>query len=188
MRLLWVIIIMIIIPDMMVSCDTRVVEFDIERSGEKSFEIQPNQVSFENHDFTICLRCKFWTWNTKIIFQNQKMFLGIRNFEAATGHIFYNGSSIFKFSTIGLKVSSTLWNSICLIYNSSISSLTIAINERVQSTSGNLTKLDSGSVLSKITVGSTFLGQITDFNIWSQALNQTLVDAYIQCSNELLER
>lgn len=107
-----------------------------------------------------------------------------------TVDLYYKEENIFAFSASSLKVSPTNWNSMCLSYNSKKSTITIAINEYVKTKPLNVTLLD---IQSKITVGTTyerftFSGQIADFNIWNQSLNETMIKAYINCSHDFQQR
>ena len=193
MRLLWLILLSSIFLAMKISCDTQVIEFDLERrAGSNFFEVQPNQIPLKNQDFTICLRCKFWTWNTRIIFKGDNFFMGIATSDFESGVVFHN-STFARFSAKGLKISSSLWNSMCLVYSSKMPSLTIAINDFVEVLSANVTKIDIASIQRRITIGSSsepnmFSGQVTDLNVWNSALNETYFKAFIRCSNEFLQR
>ena len=193
MRLLWLILLSSIFLAMKISCDTQVIEFDLERrAGSNFFEVQPNQIPLKNQDFTICFRCKFWTWNTRIIFKGDNFFMGIAASDFESGVVFHN-STFARFSAKGLKISSSLWNSMCLVYSSKMPSLTIAINDFVEVLSANVTKIDIASIQSQIIVGTTseynmFSGQVTDLNIWNSALNETYVKAFIRCSDEFPQR
>ena len=193
MRLLWLILLSRIFLAIKISCDTQVIEFDLERrAGSNFFEVQPNQIPLKSQDFTICLRCKFWTWNTRIIFEGVNFFMGIAASDFESGVVFHN-STFARFSAKGLKISSSLWNSMCLVYDSQMPSLTIAINDFVEVLSANVTKIDIASIQSQIIVGTTseynmFSGQVTDLNIWNSALNETYVKAFICCSDEFPQR
>jgi hypothetical protein len=169
----------------------QVIEFGTETREENFFEIQPNLGESESQDFSICFRCKFWTWGTKIIFDTNKMFFALRDFKTKLGILVFKNQTDIQFSSRALEVSPTIWNSFCIIYNSIIANVTFVINNQKESNNQNISKDEIKSLKSKIMIGGSqhystiyrFSGQISDFNIWDRTLNETEVTAFMStCS------
>jgi hypothetical protein len=169
----------------------QVIEFGTETREENFFEIQPNLGESESQDFSICFRCKFWTWGTKIIFDTNEMFFALRYYKNKVGELVFENQPYIKFSTTALKVSPTIWNSFCIIYNSIIANVTFVVNNQKESNNQNISRDEIKSLKSKIMIGGSqhystiyrFSGQISDFNIWDRSLNETEVTAFMStCS------
>jgi len=176
----------------------RALEFGIENRADNFLEVQPNRTGFKNLDFTICFRCKFWTWGRMVLFETEEdhIFLFLRTWELKLGSLFFLND--IQFPMESLKVSPTLWNSFCLIHNSTNSSVTIAINDFKESYRLNTTGLTTDDISKQIFIGSNpfltedylrFSGQVTDFNFWNRPLNSTTVEDFMSgCSEKLYER
>jgi len=169
----------------------QVIEFGTENREENFFEIQSNPGESESQDFSICFRCKFWTWGTKIIFDTNEMFFALRDYKNKVGELVFENQQNMIFSTTALKVSPTIWNSFCIIYNSIIANVTFVINNQKESNNQNISKDEIKSLKSKIMIGGSyhystyfrFSGQIRDFNIWDRTLDETQVTAFMStCS------
>jgi hypothetical protein len=175
----------------------KVIEFGTERVEGNYLEVQPIVLSQRILDFSICVRFKFWTWGTKILFGSQDIFLALLQQQPATissGVVVMNNSAVARFETSSLKISPTLWNSICLAYNSSNASVTIAINNFSSSYRSNLSMDVISTLKNRIMIGDSpnyhfsgdyrFSGQVTDFNIWNKTLNELEIKSFtIECSN-----
>ena len=173
----------------------QVAEFGIETKRDNYFEILPNQENVNSLDFSICLRCRFWTWNDKIVFSSNVMELFLTN----QNNVFELLSQTIEFPLDSLKVSPTLWNSFCFVHNSTNSSVTVDINGFKDISHIYTTTLKKDDLKKKITIGDAsthdwgeyhrFSGQITDFNFWNKALNPTeVLDFVTGCSEKLFEK
>jgi Concanavalin A-like lectin/glucanases superfamily len=165
----------------------QVIEFGTETREENFFEIQPNPGESESQDFSICFRCKFWTWGPKVIFDTNEMVFALREYKSKLGDFYLKNSPKIKFSIVALKVSPNIWNSFCIIYNSTITSVMIVINNQKESHNHSVQRDEMESLKSKIMIGSykdfRFSGQISDFNIWDRTLDETEVTAFMStCS------
>ena len=169
--------------------------FGIEAKAQNYFEILPNHVNGNSLDFSICLRCRFWTWNDKIVFSSNVMELFLTN----QNNVFELLSQTIEFPLDSLKVSPTLWNSFCFVHNSTNSSVTVAVNGFKNISYLNTTALKKEDLKKKITIGDVFnhdwvgyyrfSGQITDFNIWNMALNPLEILDFVKgCSEKLFEK
>ena len=183
------------------STAVQVVEFGIDRIEGNVFEIQPNEVNQPIVDFSICLRFKFWTWDTKVLFGTNFMFFIM--FPPSTrlndAYLVLNDSYGIPFDIRDMKVSPTLWNSFCWAYNSTNASLTMAVNNYRTSQGVNKTIMESGSLGSRIMVGDDpkdeprgfrrFSGLVTDVNVWNRTLNENEIKSFtLQCSDGLYSR
>ena len=167
----------------------QVVEFGTERIEGNVFEIQPNDVIQPIVDFSICIRFKFWSWDYKILFGNSFMFFVMFPPRA---FLVLNDTFGVPFDVEELKVSPTLWNSFCWAYNSTNSSLTLAVNNFTQSTNVNKTMMEPESLRSTIMIGDNpqnirgyyrFSGQVTDVNVWNRTLNEREIKSFtIHCT------
>ena len=129
---MWRITLIILIAGILVAdvFAVKVIEFGAERKEGNVFEIQPNEVTQIFADFSICLRCRFWTWDFKVLFGTSFMSLVIFPPEPGfpDAYLVLNGSVGATFDFEDMKVSPTIWNSFCLTYNSSNSSILLALN------------------------------------------------------------
>jgi len=172
---------------------TEVVELGVDSKGENFFDVLPNQAPLKSLDFSICFRCRFWTWKLMVVFKSSVMGFLVRDTEHNQLSFTMSGTSA-AFPMNGLKISPTLWNSICIVHNSELSILTLAINGHVNISSFNETGLNKEDLLKTMTIGdspgySGFEGQMTDFNFWSKALSPSDISAFVtECSDKLFER
>ena len=174
----------------------QVAEFGIETKAQNYFEILPNQENVKSLDFSICLRCRFWTWNDMVVFVTETMKLEL---SLVRSNFFGFLGQAFPFPLAALKVSPTLWNSFCFIHNSTNSSVTVDVNGFKDISHFYTTALKKDDLKKKITIGGVsthdwgeynrYSGQITDFNFWNRALNPTEVFNFVTgCSEKLFER
>lgn len=174
------------------------IEFGIENRSENFLEVQPNRAALKTLDFTVCLRCKFWTWGSMIVFETGDVgiYLFLRSWELNFGSFFF--SEVTKFQMSNLNISPTLWNSFCFIHNTTNSSITIAINNFMESYHLNTTDIHIEDISKTIFIGRRpnvassmlrFSGQVADFNFWNMALISADVQDFISgCSEKLFER
>ena len=171
----------------------QVAELGIKTKRDNYFEILPNQVTLQSLDFSICLRCRFWTWSGKIVFSSEIMSLS-----------FYKSIGVFRmvktieFPIYGLKFSPTLWNSICIVHHSNNFSVTIAINDYKETFDLNTTSFRKEDLKKSVMIGeasnkglgsSRFSGQIADFNFWNKALTPNeIFDFMFGCSENLFPK
>ena len=108
---------------------TQVIEFGVENRAENYFEVLPGGVAPKSLDFSICLRCKFWSWGEKVVFtsKSETIYFYLGGIEENVG-VFFMSKSI-HFPTHAFKVSPTLWNSVCFVHNATDASVTIALND-----------------------------------------------------------
>ena len=173
----------------------QVVELGIERKEGNFFEVQPDLANLQTLDFSICLRCKFWTWNFKTIFESPFGVLQLSSYEYLRGYIdLFNGPYV-PFSTLGLKVSPTLWNTFCVVYNAKTSNVSVFINDNkeILYQYRNVTNLINGIKDGSINVGGNygprrFSAHVTDLNIWNRPLNPSEVKMFMTKVDGFLER
>ena len=171
----------------------QVAELGIKTKGDNYFEILPNQVTLQSLDFSICLRCRFWTWGGKIVFSSEKM-----SFSLFKSIGFFHMVKTIEFPTDGLKFSPTLWNSICIVHHSNNFSVTIAINDYKETFDLNTTSFRKEDLKKSVMIGeasnkglgsSRFSGQIADFYFWNKALTPNeIFDFMFGCSENLFPK
>ena len=175
----------------------QVIEFGIDDRAENFIEVVPDQ-HLHSLDFSICLRCKFWSWGSMVLFETEfdKMWLYLGDLETNSGTLYL--SEFRPFPLHGLKFSPTLWNSFCLVHNSNTSNVTIAINDYNDTYPLDTTGLKIEDINKAIFIGSSpdltpddfrFSGQISDFNYWNRVLKPTDVQDFMSgCSKNLFEQ
>ena len=174
---------------------TQIIEFGIERKEGNFFEVQPNQANLETLGFSICLRCKFWTWDVKNVFETNFAVLAFSKFEMFLAAVSVFNGPYVVFSSQGLKSSPSLWNTLCVVFNAQTSNVTVFINgnKEILNQYRNVTNFINGSKVGTIMVGGTngpmrFSGQVTDLNIWSRHLNPSEVNKFMARVDGFLER
>ncbi len=91
-----------------------------------TIELQPKQSTSREH--SICLRVKFFSWNTNQLIASKKILLfleKINNFKAHLGI----GQFVHRFSwENSMEISHTTWNSICILHSTLNFSVSLFIN------------------------------------------------------------
>jgi len=172
--------------------DLQILEFGIENREDNFFTVQPNHAKLNASDFTFCLRCKFWSFGNRIVLSTNTSLFAIDAHTYGTA-LYRVSSNSFRFTIDALKVSPVLWNSFCFVYNSTSSNLTITLNSKVVAVR-NITRPTIDLLTETVTIGGAqkkyrFSGQVTDYNLWSKALDQEEVnDLTSGCADGLLQR
>ena len=173
---------------------TQIIEFGIERKEGNFFEVLPSQANLQTLGFSLCLRCKFWTWDFKNVFETNFAALYFFKYEKFLAAVNVFDGPFVVFSSQGLKSSPTLWNTLCVVFNAQTSNVTVFINgnKDILNQYRNVTNFISGSKVGTIVVGGTsgprFSGQVTNLNIWSRPLNLNEIGKFMTRVDGFLER
>jgi hypothetical protein len=117
-------------PVLISQCSAELVtayKFSPENRENEFIVVQPEIPASPPTGFSICLRAMFWTWNERVLFHSSSVTMVIFNYTLNVG-AFRIGQNYTYFYTKVMPISSSKWNSICVVYNDTNSFLTITIN------------------------------------------------------------
>jgi hypothetical protein len=141
--------------------------------------IQPKNTALQTSGYAICLRAMFWTWGYRVLIDTENILLGLYNYYPQFG-FFKNGQNSFDFPWENANVSPSIWNTFCISFNQSESTISITINGQPVHNSYSTV----GYAPNQITIGGKsaldgrFSGQITDFNFWNKPLALTEIEEF----------
>jgi hypothetical protein len=158
-----------------------VYKFQNERLENNFITIQPKSPTTKSTGYTICLHAMFTTWNAKVLFESNYMLMYIDNYVYKRG-VYANMQRWDYFSWFHLTVSSTTWNSFCIVYDESALVLNVTIDGNVVQSLRNYTS-NLNNLTQPITIGgespmNRFAGQVTNFNFWNRPLSLSELEQY----------
>ena len=163
-----------------ISDEIIVYQFPPDKLSFNYLIIQPKNATSQTSGYAICLRAMFWTWGYRVLIDTENILLGLYNYYPQFG-FFKNGQNSFDFPWEDAIVSPSIWNTFCISFNQSESTVQIIINGKLVSTS----YCSVGYLPNPITIGGKtqvdgrrLSGQITDLNFWNQPLALTEIEEF----------
>jgi hypothetical protein len=155
-------------------------QFPPDKVSNNTMTIQPKNTTLQTSGYAICLRAMFWTWGYRVLIDTKNILLGLYNYYPQFG-FFKNGQNSFDFPWENAIVSPSIWNTFCISFNQSESTVQITINGKLVSTLYS----SVGYLPNPITIGGRtavdgrrFSGQITDLNFWNKPLPLTEIEIF----------
>jgi hypothetical protein len=158
-----------------------VYKFQNERLENNFITIQPKSPTTKSTGYTICLYAMFTIWNAKFLFESNYMMMYIDNYVYKRG-VYANIQRWDYFPWFSLTVSSTTWNSFCIVYDQSELVLNVTIDGHVVQSLKNYSS-SLNNLTQPITIGGKapmkrFAGQVTNFYFWNRPLSLSELEQY----------